>query len=215
MASTSKANRTATQTQEPSTVDGEVLDNLDVTDPDAQQLVVPDGEESYVETKTMELTQAAAKRAADWVSTKGYGPNMAKVIQFIAANAVDTSELNAVIMEQLAIRILNATSAEDVYDPFGTVAGKDIIGKAITVDSVTYLEGDKNEGFPWYVSLMVRNPQTGGHDPVIVGGEKLVPQVAGIDMHGGWPVVIQIGANKTRAGNDVYELVKPGSGPGY
>lgn len=156
-----------------------------------------------------DLTQAAAARAAEYVGRKKLGPSMTQIVMYVAAKAVDTAELNTVISEQLAVRILNAQSAADIFDPFGTTRDKDFVGKNLHCEGVMFLESDKAEGFPWYVALDVRDPQTGSLAPIIVGGEKLVPQVAGLDMHDAWPQTIRIESTRTRGGFDVYGLVPP------
>lgn len=182
------------------------LDTIDAIDPQAQQVEPYEGEQPAQEGRVMDLSQEAAKRAAAWVKGKGYGPNMTEIIKYIAANAQDTAELNAVIMEQMAIRILNATSPEEILDPFATVKGEDLLGRALEIRGCMFLEGDKNEGFPWYCTLTCYDAQHGREFPVTIGGEKLVPQVAGFDMHDAWPQVVRIMSYQTRAGFTGYEL---------
>lgn len=177
----------------------------------AELATVVDDDQAPQDGRVLDMSQAAAKRAGNWVKEKGYGPNMTQIIMYIAAHAVDTADLNAVIMEQLAAKILTAESPDEILDPFSTVKGKDLMGKPLDVRSCQFLESDQADGFPWYVSLMALNPQTGGEEPVIVGGEKLVPQIAGFDMRDAWPQVVQINSRTTKQGFTVYELVKPGT----
>lgn len=178
-----------------------------MTPADQQQVAVPEPAGEPIDAQVIDMTREAAERAALWVQARKYGPNMAQLIAYIASKAVDTSDLNAVIMEQMAIRILNAESPDEILDPFNTLKGADLMDRPMWVEKVMYLESDKTEGFPWYVSLDVRDPNTGQIKPVIVGGEKLVPQVAGLDMHEAFPMNIKISSRTTRAGNTVYELV--------
>lgn len=196
------------------TVDGSLPDAADAS---AQQLAVPDGDpqpaDDVIVGEVTEMSQQAAQRAAAWVSGKGYGPNMTTIIQYIAANAQDTAELNAVIMEQMAIRILNAESPEEILDPFATVKGEDLVGVTLEIRGCMFLEGDKNEGFPWYTTLTVFDGRTGREFPVTIGGEKLVPQVAGFDMHDAWPQVVKITEFKTRAGFTGYQLERVSVAP--
>lgn len=179
------------------------------TEVEAAQVDRAQAARDVIDGQVVDLTREAAARAADYVATRKLGPNMTQIIMYIAAKAVDTAELNSVISEQLAARILSAQSADDIFDPFGTTRDRDFVGKPLHCEGVMFLESDKAEGFPWYVALDVRDPKTGGLAPIIVGGEKLVPQVAGLDMHDAWPVVIQIESTKTRNGFDVYGLVPP------
>lgn len=165
--------------------------------------------EDVIAGVAVDLTREAAAKLAEYVQRKNVGPNMTQILMYIAAKAVDTAELNTVISEQLAARILNATNPDDIFDPFGTTRDRDFVNKPLNCEGVMYLDSDKSEGFPWYVALDIRDPQTGNLAPVIVGGEKLVPQVAGLDMHDAWPCVIQIGTTTTRQGFTVYGLVPP------
>lgn len=190
------------------------LDAADVTDADAQQVEQYTEPEPVQEGRVLDMSQQAAQRAAAWVQHKGYGDAMTSIIMYIAANAQDTAELNAVIMEQMAIRILNAETPEEILDPFATVKGEDLLGKTLEIRSAMFLEGDKNEGFPWYCTLTCYDAQHGREFPVTIGGEKLVPQVAGFDMHDAWPQVVKITEFKTRAGFTGYQLERV-SVPGF
>lgn len=178
------------------------------TEAEAQAIERHQAAQDVIEGVVTDLTRAAAARAAEYVDRVKAGPNMTQVIMFIAAKAVDTSELNSVISEQLAARILTAETPDEILDPFSTVKGSDLFDRPITVTGVMYLESDKGEGFPWYVSLDVENEATGGTIPLIVGGEKLVPQVAGFDMRDAWPQRFMIHSETTRKGNTIYSLVK-------
>ena len=180
-----------------------------VSDPQDQQVEVHQPVTSPIDEAMAKMTKEAAARAANYVAAKKAGPAMTQIIGYIAAKAVDTAELNTVISEQLAVRILNAQSADDIFDPFSTARDKDFVGKPLYVEGCMFLESDKGDGFPWYVALDVRDQKTGALAPIIVGGEKLVPQVAGLDMHDAWPVVIQIESTETRKGFIVYGLVPP------
>lgn len=174
---------------------------------EVHQLERDQAAEDVIEGHVTDLTQEAARRAAAYVNKVKLGPNMTTILMYVAAKSVDTAELNTVISEQLAARILNATSPDDIFDPFATARDKDFIGKNLWCEGVMYLDSDKTDGYPYYVSLDVRNRETGNLEPVIVGGEKLVPQVAGLDMHDAWPCMIRIGSTKTRQGFDVYSLI--------
>lgn len=206
MAQTKRADRTPDESMADPQSQSDPLAAASVADADAQQLAVPATEEPPIVGHVVPEDQAAAKRAANWVQHKGYGDAMTSIIMYIAANAQDTAELNAVIMEQMAIRILNATSPEEILDPFATVKGEDLVGKTLEIRGAMFLEGDKNEGFPWYCTLTCFDAQTGREFPVTIGGEKLVPQVAGFDMHEAWPQVVRITEFKTRAGFTGYQL---------
>jgi hypothetical protein len=164
-----------------------------------------------IEGRILDATQEMAQLAANWCRVKNYGPNMITIIQYIAAHAVDTAELNAIIMEQMAIRILNATSPDAILDPLGTLKGKEHLDKPLTVTSCQFLTSTVGEGFPWYAAFNVEDPQTGATDVIIVGGEKLVPQAAGLDMHDAWPRTLRIheGEKETSNGYKVLELQWP------
>jgi hypothetical protein len=213
MAQTNRGARTRAATTEQTEGAPVDLSTVDVADADAQQVEVYQDGEPVVEGVPTSMTQQAARRAAEWVKSKGYGDAMGSIIRYIAANAQDTAELNAVIMEQMALRIINATSPEEILDPFATVKGEDLVGVPLEIRGAMFLEGDKNEGFPWYVTLTVFDGRTQREFPVTIGGEKLVPQVAGFDMHDAWPQVVKIMTYTTRAGFTGYELQRVDKAP--
>lgn len=190
--------------------DHERPEDLPGTTPaEKQQLAVSDPDPQPIEAHVVTVSDEAARRAAEYVQKKKYGPSMQQIILWIAEHAVDTQELNAVIMEIMAKRILNATSPDDIIDPLGTLKGADLVDKPMWVEKVMYLESDKVDGFPYFVTLDVRQNDTGELLPVTIGGEKLVPQIAGLHMHDAFPMVIRVQAVSTRSGNTTYELVPP------
>jgi len=194
------------QTVSPGSVD---LGDVDVADPVDQQVAVPESMYDKVGAATENISEEEARKAAEWVRAKRYGPAMTTIIGYIAAHAMDTQDLNSVIMEQMALRILNAQSADEVLDPFGTMRGEDLYDKPLMITGVQYLISDiGGEGFPWYCAVEYDNG-VGGKSVAIVGGEKLVPQLAGLDMHDGFPRLCRIHAGKTRAGNTILELQLP------
>src|SRR5262249_39618734 len=141
-----------------------------------------------IEGRVLELTQRAAQAAANWCTVRSYGPAMTQITQWIAANALDTAELNSVSMEQMALRVLQAQNPDDMLDPFNTVHGKDILDRPLYVVEAMYLWSDieNPKAYPWYVSLTVQRDDD-SRTVVTVGGEKLVPQCAGFSMvEGGW-----------------------------
>lgn len=186
-----------------------------VTDPAEQQIAVP--EETERETaassagRDVTVPEDMAALATDYIKAKGYGPKMSQIIGYIASKALDTSELNSVIMELLAERILDAESPEAIADPFGTVAGKDMYERPLFVTGVTFLVSTQGEGFPWYVALDVTDPRTRENAVITVGGEKFVPQVAGMDMHDAWPraIIIHESDKPTASGYRVIEMRIP------
>lgn len=162
----------------------------------ATQLVSQSVEPSRAQTVDAVVVDADARaamtRAANYVNTRGYGPKMTQVISYISVNAVDTMALNVVVMELLADRILNAESPDDILDPFGTIAGANLYETPLNIQGVQFIESTQGEGFPWYAALSVLDPMSGEVKTVTVGGEKLVPQVAGFDMANAWPQVLVI-----------------------
>lgn len=144
----------------------------------------------------------AARRAAEWANKRQYKAATLKILQYIAEHAIDTMDLNVVILERMSERIINAQSPDDILDPFGTLKGQSLLGKPLVVVGCDFLESDQVEGFPYYVSLMTRDAETGITQPVTVGGEKLVIQAAGLDMHNAWPIAVKIqqSAKATRQG---------------
>lgn len=181
----------------------------DVTDPDAQQVAVPVGE--VVEGDLIEPDAEAMRRAADYALSRKFQAATTQLLLYIAAHAQDTADLNVVILEQMSQRLLTAESADDVLDPFGTVKGQQLLDKPLMVTGAQFLEGDFKDGFPWYVSLQVESQAQGGIIPVTVGGEKLVFQVASLDMHDAWPQLVEIHrADKpTKQGFYPLELRRP------
>ena len=150
---------------------------------------------------------AAAERAGTYVAQRGYGPNTVQLIMYIASRAVDEADLNVVIMEQLAARLLGAQSADDILQPFNPQQGKTYYGKPLMIESMSFIESDY-EGFPWYVSLHCKVPATGESFVVTVGGEKVVMQAAAAEKAGALPMYAKIAeAEKaTKAGFYPLEL---------
>jgi hypothetical protein len=181
------------------------------TPAEEQQVERAQAREEVIEGHVLDMTQEQARVAAEWVRMKRYGKAMTTIIQYIAANALDTSELNAVIMEQMATRILAASTMDDILDPFGTVKGKDLLDKPLYVAGCQFLISTVGQGFPWYVAFEVVDQQTDSRQVVIVGGEKLVPQAAGLHMHNVFPCYVRIHENEkeTSAGYHVLELQLP------
>lgn len=150
----------------------------------------------------------AAGRAANYVASRNLGPSTIALVQYIAANAADTAELNTVILEQMAAKILNAESPSDIVDPFGTMSGRDMYNRPLWITGCTFLESDYTEGFPYYVSFAIQDQQTGSTSVVTVGGEKVCYQAAGFDMHDAWPQMLMIceSEKETKAGFRPLEL---------
>jgi hypothetical protein len=138
------------------------------------------------------VVDESAERAAAFVTARGFGPNTINLIGYIAEVAVDTADLNAVIVEQMAARFATATSADDILDPFGTIKGEDLLDKPLYVTSCSFMESDIAEGFPWYVGLATVDQSTGRTTVVTVGGEKLVMQAGALDRAQAWPVMCRI-----------------------
>lgn len=188
-----------------------------VSDPGDQQMAVrgdqaDDGQADIIDGEVVDdFAATMAAQAAQYVALKGYGPKMTEVIRYIAGRALDTAELNSVIMELMADRILNASSAEEVLDPFGTMKAAQLYGKTLWVTACQFLVSDVGEGFPWYAALTVQDPKTREQQVVTVGGEKLVPQVAAFDMRDAWPQALRIMESEkvTKAGFRVLELRSP------
>jgi hypothetical protein len=172
-----------------------------VTDPTDQQVTVFEPAKELSEGEVISM-RAAAQYAAE----RSYGPKMVQIFEYIASHAVDTADLNVVILEQLAARILDAEDPDDILDPFGTVKGKDVLGKPLQITGVQFLQGEFEESFPYYVSFQVYDAATQGVKPVTVGGEKVVLQAAGFDMHGAWPQVLAIHKAEKATRNGFYPL---------
>src|SRR5437867_5890003 len=73
-----------------------------VTRGDEQQLARQQAVDGVVRDPAVILPATEAERVQKWVTHRKYGPSMTKITQYIAANALDTADLNAVIMEQMA-----------------------------------------------------------------------------------------------------------------
>ena len=147
---------------------------------------------SNVERVEGDVVREVAERTAQFVLDRHYGPNTTELVMWVAANALDTADLNRVIIEQMAIRFADATSIDDILDPFGTVKGQDMLDKPLWVTACTFLESDAPDGFPWYASLVHTDPDTGRSTVVTVGGEKLVMQAAAITQRDAWPQRVRI-----------------------
>jgi hypothetical protein len=173
-----------------------VVEPADVSDDTAQ-------DPEYIEGKVLSM-----RKAADWVQRRHFGERMRDIIAYIASKSVDTQELNAVILERLAARMLDGEGPDAILDPFGTLKGKELLNRPLMIVACDFLEGDYEESFPWYVSLMVEDNATGGITPVTTGGEKVVIQAAVFDMKGLWPQLCQIkeAPKATRAGFRPLEL---------
>lgn len=180
------------------TMPGDYGDLPGAADPADQELATVD---DVQEPRPVSMSPEAAQRAANYVQEKALGPSMTQIIVYIAGKAQSTAVLNAVIMEQMAERILNAESPDDILDPFATLKGRDLLGKPLNIVGCRFLESTEAKGFPWYAALEVRDPQTGGIIPVTVGGEKLVPQAAGFDMRDAWPQVLAIHESEQTTSN--------------
>lgn len=134
---------------------------------------------------------AAVERVANFVQKRGFGMNTTRLIGYIAEKSVDEADLNVVITEMLAERLLNATSPEDILTPFDPKGAKEFYGKPLYIMGCTFIESDY-EGFPWYVSLQAQDPKTSETFALTVGGEKVVMQAAGFDRAKLWPAYITI-----------------------
>lgn len=135
---------------------------------------------------------AAAGRALDHVRSKGLGPRATQVIEWIATRAVDTADLNAVILERLAESIVTAESPEDILMPFEPSHGRDYLDRPMVIHGVEYLESDYAEGFPWFATATVTLVGEREQRTVTLGGEKVLYQIAGFDMHDAWPVTVRL-----------------------
>ena len=150
----------------------------------------------------------AVARTAAFVESRRYGPNTVDLVMFIAANALDTADLNQVIIEQMATKFAEATSPDDILDPFGTIKGNTMLDRPLWVIDCQFLESDMADGFPYYASLMVQDTESGRNTVVTVGGEKLVMQAAAMTRAGGWPQWVKIHQSDkpTKAGYYPLEL---------
>lgn len=156
---------------------------------------------------------ATARRAAELIEARGYGPATVKTIHYVAERALDTADLNRVIIEEMNRRFVDASTVDEILDPFGTIKGADYLGKPLEVLGVEFLESDIAEGFPYYVSMRVLDRQSGKTRVLTVGGEKLVMQAAALDAHNAWPQVLAIyeADRATKAGFFPLELRRPKS----
>lgn len=151
---------------------------------------------------------AAAERALAYVDSRGVGRATQALVAYIAGKAVDSADLNVVILEQLSERILNATSPDDILTPFDPQGMEDLLSTPIMINGCNWLESDFSEGFPWYASLEVVRLDTGEESIRTVGGEQLMYQIAGFDMRDAWPQAVQVVKAKkaTKAGFFPYKL---------
>lgn len=154
--------------------------------------------------------EAAAQRAGNFIATRGFGPRTTQLIVYMAQQAVAEADLNVVITEQLAERLLNASSVDDILQPFDPEQGKAHYGKSLLIMGCSFIESDY-EGFPWYVSLECKRPGSGEMFVVTVGGEKIVMQAAAAHMHNAFPMFAMIyqAEKATKAGFHPLEL-RPG-----
>lgn len=153
-----------------------------------------------------ELVAATANRTAAYVTERGFGPNSIELVQYIAARALDSRDLNVVILEQLSERLLHAQSPADILTPFEPTKGEEYHGKTVEILSTEFLESDFAEGFPWYVSLQIRESATGPTSAITIGGEKLVMQCAAMDRLDMWPAVVRIHRADTPTKSGFYPL---------
>jgi len=180
----------------------DLADSSDQAGPGTDVGLVEDGEVYEGEVAL------AAQRAADFIQRRGFGPATVALVMYIAETAVDTADLNVVIMEQLAVRLMNAQSIDDILQPFAPQSGKDHYGKPLYIEDAGFIESD-HEGFPWYTSLQCKNPATGEQFNVTVGGEKVVMQAAAFHRAGLFPAYVRIVESEkpTKAGYYPLELV--------
>lgn len=156
------------------------------------------------------IPEEAAARALAFIDERKLGPKISELVGYIASRAVDTSDLNVVILEQLADRLLAAESPEDVLTPFDPLHGQDYIDVPLQIESVQYLESDYSEGFPWFASLSVIIAGTGEEKVLTIGGEEVLYKLAALDMHDAWPVVAQLTRKKKPTKQGYYPLdLKP------
>lgn len=150
----------------------------------------------------------AVERAVQYAANRGLMPSATALIKYIAARAMDTQDVSTVVLEQLAVRIMNADNPDQILDPFGATKGGDLIGKPLMVVGCQFLESAFSEGFPWYVTFMVKDDHTERTTPVTVGGEKVVMQAAGLDYNDMWPqyVLIHKAEKPTAGGFYPYDL---------
>jgi hypothetical protein len=190
------------------------VEELRTATPGEAELDVVQGE--YVEPDP--AVAAAAKAAAKYVQERRFGAAMTQMVMYIVEHVMDTQDMNSVIVEQMALKILAAESPSDVLDPFGTAKGHDFYNKPLWVTGAQFLDSTvEGEGFPWYAMLNVQDPKSGEIVPTTVGGEKLVLKVAGLDMHGGWPcaVMITYEVSKKDPTRKIHDLVLPTAQPAF
>lgn len=171
---------------------------------DSSETVTPTTTDLDVIEATEELdpeVAAAVARTAAFVVERGFGPNTTRLIQYIAARSTDESDLNAVITEQLAERLLNAQSSDDILVPFDPEKGEAYFDRPIVVHSVTFIESDF-EGFPWYASLTFSVAGQDKQSVLTIGGEKVIMQVAAAEANGLLPLYCKIhkATKATKAG---------------
>lgn len=158
----------------------------------SSELVPQDLSDMDDETVSGEVMEAAANRLAVYVDERGYGPNTTELVQYIAFRSLDSSDLNVVILEQLAAKLLDAKSPDDILTPFDPTHGEQLYGKTIEILSAEFLESDFSEGFPWYASIQFRRNATGPTEAATIGGEKLVMQVAALAKAEMLPMVVKV-----------------------
>ena len=164
-------------------------------------LAVVDGQAEEVDP----AIAAAVARTANFVAERGFGPNTTRLIQYIAARAVDEADLNAVITEQLAERLLAAESADDILVPFDPEKGEAYMDRPIMVHELTFIESDF-EGFPWYVSMSFSLPGQDKRSVLTVGGEKVVMQIAAAEARGLLPLYCKLHRSEKQTKNGYYPL---------
>lgn len=152
--------------------------------------------------------EAAAARVAAYLSQRDFGPNTQALVAYIAERAVDTADLNVVILEQLSERLLAATTPDEILMPLDPKGCEEYLGRPLQIEAASFLESDFSEGFPWYTSLTVTVLDTGESAVITIGGEKVMYQVAAFSYHDAWPVtcVIHRRTRATKAGFYPLEL---------
>ena len=149
---------------------------------------------------------AAAGRAVEFVQRKGYGVHTTAIIAYIAERAVDTADLNVVILEQLSEKLLNAGSVDEILMPFEPSGSERYLNQPIQINGAGFLESDYTEGFPYYASLQITVVATGEDAVITIGGEKVMYQVAAFDMKEAWPIVCRISKRTKPTKSGFYPL---------
>ena len=102
----------------------------------------------------------------------------------------------------IAFRILDAETPEDILAPIDSINAEDLGGAPFTLNDVTIMPSGLDGGMGWFAVFDASNPKTGDHLSITCGSVNVVAQAAALATKGFLPmtVVIETAAKKTSRG---------------